>query len=674
MYARYEGHPVISKADWRKAGLTDRQYRYDLANGAISLAKGTDLILLGSIQRPERRAIVEAKFGPIEKEEDKPLFEAKADAEARAWYTAYRKADGTPLETRLIEQYTNRASLLEALKRGLEVQRAERARVGRKVKMGEWYEEAMAWYNEEIGKMGGLQPKSATAGKETFQNARSFERVFKAYCNEGYSSIVSKAIGNDNSRKVSVKADNLIVALWRTNGKPFKERVWELYMEFVTGNRELWDEETGEVFRPDDFRHKGRTLELSPATVYAYLSRAVDVAAVYADRNGQFQYQNSQRMKHVRKLGQYSLSKVSMDDAMLSRKTSDDKWVCKYLAVDVLSGYWFRPAYHVGSANEELVMESFRNMFRELYALGLPMPGELEVEHHLMKNIEWLNKVFPFVRFCASPTEKRAEHNIHALKYGAAKNEGHTVGRWYTKAEAYRGIRVKSDGNYKVPTADKGTLIADDLADIEAHNNEAHPNDKRFGGMTRREVLLKMANPELKPIEPWYLLRWIGNRTETSIVNNNLLQVQYEKFWLADFGSLDRLKPNSKRVEAYWLPEADGSIKTLYLYQGDTYIGEAENMEKYRYNEFAIERTAEDEAGMLEQMKRAAKFDKKIHDRRAELPKVGGWKRQGKNATNWEEVAVQVETVEAPQPDNYDDGEFNHAKACDYAALGAETV
>lgn len=666
MYARYEGRPVISRTDWLHAGLTWKQYRYDIAQGNLSLVgdRRPPLIDLTSIRRPERLAMIEAKFGPIERAAD-PVLKAEVDTEARAWYTAYRKEDGSPLEARLVEQYTNRASLLGALKRSLEVQRAERAKLGRKVKMGEWYEGAMAWYNGQ---------REAGFPCAEIKNARSFERVFKGFCSDGYASVVSGKIDNDNKRLVSMKAKNLIVALWRTNGKPFKHRVWELYMEFVCGERELWDEATGEVYRPDDFRYKGRPLELSESTVWAYLCSAVDVAAVYADRNGQFAYQNSQRPKQVRKLGQYSLSKISMDDAALSRKTTDDKWVYKYLAVDVLSGYWFRPAYKEGKANEALVMESFRNMFRELYALGLPIPGELEVEHHLMKDIEWLNRVFPFVRFCASPTEKRAEHKIRGLKYGESKNEGHTVGRWYARSEAYRGNREKSDGDYKVPTAEKGTLIADDLADIEAHNNAPHPKGRLFPGMTRKEVLLKTANPGLKAIEPWYLLRWIGNRTETSIVNNNLVQVQYEKFWLSDFGSLGRLKPNSKKVEAYWLPEADGSIKTLYLYQGESYIGEAENMEKWRYNEFAIERTAEDEAGMQEQMKRVAKFDRMIKERHAELPKVGGWRRQEKSGEDWEAVAASVEVVECDggQPSNYDDGEGYEAG--DYAAKGYETV
>ncbi len=686
MYARYEGHSVISKADWRAAGLTARQYKYDVEQGAIALVGGyhNPLILLSSIKRPERLAMIEAKFGPIEKEEDKPLFEAKADAEARAWYTAYRKADGTPLEARLIEQYTNRASLLEALKRGLEVQRTERARVGRKVKMGEWYEEAMAWYNEEIGKMGGLQPKSATAGKETFQNARSFERVFKAYCNEGYSSIVSKAIGNDNSRKVSVKTENLIVALWRTNGKPFKERVWELYMEFVTGDRELYDKETGEVFRPDDFRHKGRTLELSQATVWAYLSQVMNATAVYADRNGNFAYQNTLRPKHMRKLGQYSLSKISMDDVALSRQTWDGKWVYKYMAVDVLSGYWFRPAYVVGKPGHKEVAECFRNMFRELTANGMPMPGELEVEHHLMEDLEWLGSVFPFVRFCASATEKRAEHNIRALKYGTAKDAGHTNGRWYARSEAYSSVRKKVEGDYELGTSELGCarltaeqLIADDLADIEAHNNELHKRQKRFAGMTRRDVLMQCVNPELKPIEEWYLLRWIGKQTGTSIVNNNRLQVNGEQFELKDYGCIERLKPNSRKVEAYWNENLEGEVERVYLYQGETYIGEAENMEKWRYNEFAAERTDADREAMLHQQKRVAKFDKMIRERRQQLPKVGGTTEIGGTMVAAEVIETPVEVVETEQPRNYEGDEWESAEiggTRDWSTLAMESL
>ena len=658
---RVDGITGLTVNDWCMAGLTKTMFENDSKRGDLAIVRrglyGNTVIDVRSIRRPERIAAIEAKFGPIEQSEQAALYQAKPDTEARVWYTAYRKADGTPLEARLIEQYTNRASLLEALKRGLEAQRAERARVGKKVKMGEWYQEAMSWYN-------GQREQYPCA---EISNARSFERVFKAYCNEGYSSIVSKAIGNDNSRKVSVKTENLIVALWRTNGKPFKERVWELYMEFVSGDRELYDKETGEVFRPDDFRHKGRTLELSQATVWAYLSQVMNTTAVYADRNGNFAYQNTLRPKHMRKLGQYSLSKISMDDVALSRQTWDGKWVYKYMAVDVLSGYWFKPAYVVGKPGHKEVAECFRNMFRELTANGMPMPGELEVEHHLMEDLEWLGDVFPFVRFCASATEKRAEHNIRALKYGAAKDAGHTNGRWYAKSEAYSSVRKKVDGDYEIEgaklTAEQ--LIADDLADIEAHNNELHKRQKTFAGMTRKDVLMKCVNPDLKPIEEWYLLRWIGKQTGTSIVNNNRVQVNGEQFELKDFGCIERLKPNSRKVEAYWSENAQSEVERVYLYQGDTYIGEAENMEKWRYNEFAAERGAGDMAAMLHQQKRVAKFDKMIRNRRQQLPRVG------MATVPVEVVEAPVEVIETEQPRNYQGDEW---EAVDYTKMALESL
>ena len=206
MYARYEGHPVITKAEWLAAGLSVRQYQYDYEKGVLSVfgEYHNPLIDLTSIRRPERRAMIEAKYGPIEEAEPEAQMKAEVDTEARAYYTSYRKGDGSPLEPKLVEQYTNRASLLETLRKRLESQQAERAKLGRKVKMGEWYQEAMKWYNEQ--RQG--QFPCAEIG-----NARSFERVFKAYCNEGYASVVSGRIGNDSARKVSVKAENLIVAL-----------------------------------------------------------------------------------------------------------------------------------------------------------------------------------------------------------------------------------------------------------------------------------------------------------------------------------------------------------------------------------------------------------------------------------------------------------------------------
>ena len=49
---------------------------------------------------------------------------------AREFYISYRKVDGSPLEPEQIEWYTNKASIFEGLKRGLEAKTEAHELVG----------------------------------------------------------------------------------------------------------------------------------------------------------------------------------------------------------------------------------------------------------------------------------------------------------------------------------------------------------------------------------------------------------------------------------------------------------------------------------------------------------------------------------------------------------------
>ena len=163
-------------------------------------------------------------------------------------------------------------------------------------------------------------------------------------------------------------------------------------------------------------------------------------------------------------------------------------------------------------------------------------------------------------------------------------------------------------------------------------------------------------NPNLQAIDESYLYKFIGNKTETSIRNNDYCQVDGQRFELKDYSSLQRLKPNNRTVTAYWLPDEEGKTQTVYLYQGDTYIGEAQNMEQFTYNECAFERTAEDEAKMLHQAKRAAHFDRLIKDRRQDIPKIGKMDRD--TVRYIEQTPLDIVIEEHEQPVNYDGDEF----------------
>lgn len=654
MYQLIDGILTITVSDWCEAGLTRCMFEHDSKQKLLSIFRrginGNTLIDVKSIKRPERIRAIEATFGKIDQEAPKSIFTMEIDTAARNYYLSYQ-LNGAKIAPAKIEEYVNRASILNGIKKGLQRQTIERAKQGKKVPMGEFYRIALGWYAEQAEKY----PCT------TINNVRSLERVFKAYLNNGYESIINKGLGNDFARLVSDRLEKLLLALWRTNDKPFVNRVHELYNEFLTGSRELYDESTGELFSPQDFYRNGKAIEISVATVWRYLKDVVNNTTIYADRNGNFDYVNRLRPKHHRKLGQYSLSKISMDDVCLSRKSVRGD-IYRYIAVDVVSGYWFRPAYIVGKPNADTVLESFRNMFCELLELGLPMPGELEVEYHLMEHIDWLNKAFPFVRFCESPTEKRAEHNIKSLKYGVSKDNGHTRGRWYARHEAFRAVRNKVKGDFIEPQYQPQSIIADDLADIEEHNNSLHPLQKTYPGLTRRQVFLKQFNPKLQPIEKWYLYRFIGNQTETSIYNNDFCPVQHSHFELADYSSLKKLAPNTSAVTAYWLPNEKGGIDNVYLYQGDTYIGEAINNEQYDYNECAIERTEKDQANIEHQCRRVAKFDNFIKEQRAAIPRVGSYRTKEREDALTNEVEIIEETITADLVDDFENQQQDWSK------------
>jgi hypothetical protein len=636
-YQIIDNIPMLTVRQWMDAGLTYDLFKNDSKRGYLTIIRrgrdGATLIDASSIKRSERLQVIEAKFGKVpqvhsEKEGD---YRVEVDTAAQDYYVAYRTLDGSSLPAGKIREYTDRASVFTALHKAILKRGKVRAKCGKEFGKADFWRGRLKWHT-----MCAIEYNIPN-----YNNVRSFERAFNEYLKDGYKSIIHKNFCNDSARIVSASTGRLLSALWRLSGKPFIKEVHGLYVEFVSGGKELFDKETGEVFRPEDFRHKGRAQEISVSTVWGYLKDIVNEASVYSDRNGNFDYVNKKRPKHNRKLGRYSLSKISMDDVAMSRK-SVRGWIYKYIAVDVVSGYWFRPAYIVGKPTIATVIESFRNMFCELTTLGLPMPGELEVEYHLMKDIHWLNDVFPFVRFCESPTEKRAEHSIKSLKYGAAHREGHTRGRWYAKHEAYRTVRNKVDGDFVEPEYQPQTIIADDLADIEKHNNELHPLQKTYQGMTRRQVFVAKINPNLKPFEHSYLYRFIGNEAETTIRNNDFCAVANEEFELQDYNSLTLLKPNDLRVMAYWLPDENGSIKKVYLYQDNTYIGEALNRSEFAYNENKIEQTEADEAGKLHQQKRIAQYDKFIKEKRAELPRIGTMDNYELQITNYELASPEL--------------------------------
>lgn len=538
------------------------------------------------------------------------------DAKAREFYTRFRFDNGDALPPEHIQEYTVNASVIEAVMRAMED--ATFMRKAMKAGPVNWGElaGAISYYQAEFGH---TLPVSSNRFKKRVND-------FKA---NGYESLISRKFMNQNRRKVTYDIERLLLSIDAQPEQPFNTTVWEQYNLFVQGELELYDPETGEVLNPSDFTDKdGNPLVLSPATVANYLNNPKNKALRAKLHMSQWDFNNAYRPYHLRSIGEFSLSKVSLDDRDLPRPMKDGNRVKAYYAYDVVSGAVVGYAYNRYKTGE-LFLDCMRNMFQTLDRNGMYIPAELEVEHHLVSDfadgLMQAGTVFPLIRWCnpGNSREKRAEHKNREKKYGVEKRTQVGIGRWWAKLEANRPKEEKvydeKNNTYKVKTYGYEELVADDIRAIETFNAQPHPNQKRYPGMSRWDVLCAHQNPNLAPWDKAVLYRFIGQHTETTIRQNTYCTVMYNQYGLPSPEIIEKLEPRNYKVDAYYLPDADGTINEVYIYQNGRYIATCKPVA--RYNENTAEQTEADKEAYTEQAKYVAKFDKMMKD--SKIKRVG---------------------------------------------------
>ena len=538
------------------------------------------------------------------------------DAKARDFYTRFRFDNGDALPPEHIQEYTVNASVIEAVMRAMED--ATFMRKAMKAGPVNWGElaGAISYYQAEFGH---TLPVSSNRFKKRVND-------FKA---NGYESLISRKFMNQNRRKVTYDIERLLLSIDAQPEQPFNTTVWEQYNLFVQGELEQYDPETGEVLNPSDFTDKdGNPLVLSPATVANYLNNPKNKALRAKLHMSQWDFNNAYRPYHLRSIGEFSLSKVSLDDRDLPRPMKDGNRVKAYYAYDVVSGAVVGYAYNRYKTGE-LYLDCMLNMFQTLDRNGMYIPAELEVEHHLVSDfadgLMQAGTVFPLIRWCnpGNSREKRAEHKNREKKYGVEKRTQVGIGRWWAKLEANRPKEEKvydeKNNTYKVKTYGYEELVADDIRAIETFNAQPHPNQKRYPGMSRWDVLCAHQNPNLAPWDKAVLYRFIGQHTETTIRQNTYCTVMYNQYGLPSPEIIEKLEPRNYKVDAYYLPDADGTINEVYIYQNGRYIATCKPVA--RYNENTAEQTEADKEAYTEQAKYVAKFDKMMKD--SKIKRVG---------------------------------------------------
>lgn len=485
-----------------------------------------------------------------------------------------------------------------------------------------------------------------------------FRKKVAEYRKSGYASLLSGKFGNQCARRMSALEERVVVSIACLPNQPYNTTVREMYEMFVYGELEVWDYETGEVLDPSRFARKGEAPWVpSEATIANYLNQQKNKLIIASRHRSRMTFMHEQMPHMHRHNGHFSLSQITMDDRDLPRKLKDTKKrVHAYYAYDVVSQCVVGMSYG-RTKDQGLVVDCFRDMFRLLNTHGWGIPAGIEVEQHLMKEYKEgflkAGEVFGCVHFCApqNSQEKYAEPMNGAKKRSIEHKNHNFVGRFYGKGK-YRTESKKVFDSENDTYEDQEyfsweQLVAEDRADNQEWNNALHPDQKRFPGMTRWQVLVANINPTLRPFDKLTLSKYIGERVETSIRRNSTVRVAYTDWWLSSPAVLERLEPNNLKVTAYYIPGEDGTATEVYIFQGENYIDTLQYIPTY--NRVYAEQTEEDDAAFVAQQKKVAEFRKYVADN-API-RVGTAKRSAQPAIEAEAVEIApapVEEMESP--------------------------
>lgn len=659
-------HPSTLSEEELAPIMSDATYKWLKRKGEINVVRsGRGLggyVLVEIATMPLRfQERIKLKYGDMKEDILKNWFGShfRIDAEAREFYTKFRFDNGDALPPEHIQEYTVNASVIKSVLAVMaDTVLMRKAMKGGPVNWGEMAG-AISYYQAEFGH---TLPTSANRFKKRVWD-------FKA---RRYESLISGKFMNQNRRKVTCRIVDLVRGLAAQAEHPYDTVVAEMYNLFVEGELEAFDPETGEVFNPEDFTdRKGNPVALSKSTIANILKQPKTIALLAKVHQTQWDFNNSQRPYHLRHLPGFAFSKISADDRDLPRPMRDGSYVHAYYVSDVASGAVVGYAYN-RKKDKDLFLDCMRNMFQTIERNGWYMPAQIEVEHHLVNKftdgLMQAGVVFPLIHWCnpGNSREKRQEHVNRGKKYGVEKRSQQNIGRWYAKLDANRPkvekVYDEENNTYRVPTYSYEQLVADDIASINEWNSQLHPNQKKFPGMTRWDVLCGTQNPNLRPWDKAVLYRYIGERTETSIRQNAYLTVNYEQYRLSSPDVIERLAPRNYKVDAYWLPDADGNVEEIYIYQNGRLIDTCKRV--VRYNEATAEQTEADKEAYTEQAKYVARFDKMMKD--GKISRVGILRKDDSKAI----AGVKAKAVTVPVQREEDD----YSAYMDVAHFEAEAI
>lgn len=559
------------------------------------------------------------------------------DDKARSFYSEMVLPSGDTLTASDVQKYTLNASVLGGVREYISSKLAARSFSGRKTTKKELWSAISSSIDD------GEFRKAWEHTLPTFP--AKLRAKYEKFIADGYASLVHLGFGNNNSRKVTQQIERLLWALYTMPNKPFGLETHDYYKMFMCGAIAVYDKQSGELFDRDAFIRQGAPMELSAATVHNYLNQARARAAVDKRRNDSLWYSDHHMPYVHRKRPQFSLSRLSADDRDLPRKDRSGVAPLAYYIYDIASTAVVGVAYS-RKKDKALFLECFRDMFRTLVRKGLPMPAEIELEHHLASDFrDEMSTMFPFVRWCrpGNAREKYAEPMNRSKKMTVEHRNHPNVGRWWARGEWYTQRSAKVDNQYVEKLYDYSQLVQEDRMDILEYNMAPHPNQKKYRGMTRWQVLLEQFNPNLENVNRALVTYCIGDKIRTSVRANQFVMAACREFVLPSPEILGRLEPGNYKVDAYCLPEEDGTVNEVFLYQGSRFLCRCEPLEAYQTA--TVEQTDRDLEIREQQFRYIEAFKSQVKNDLADVPHVGILKHDDLRAVD---EVQDVEEVSIP--------------------------
>lgn len=577
----------------------------------------------------------------------------KEDPEAASFYFSPKKC-GVTLSADKAREYTINASVINAC-----IKLYGRAAMAQKLFGGAYNWEKMAAAIDILRTHFGHTLPASTL---------RFRKKVNGYRANGYPYLISGKFGNQSARLLTKKEEKVLDGLAILENRPWNKNVHDMYEMFVCGELEVYDPETGELLNPDEYaREKNGDLWVpSESTINNYLNRPATKTRINRYHKPRMDFYHED-MPHVhRHNGSWSLSQITMDDVDLSRRMRGNETVHAYYAYDMVSQCVIGASYS-RKKDTSLVEECFLDMFRLIKRRKWGLPLGVEVENHLMTRYkDGLLKegvVFSKVRFCAPQnSQDKYSESLNGAKKRSVIHKNHSgIGRFYGKGKwkVYQE-KVSDETNQKWLDKKYYTfeeLVADDRADNNEWNNSPHPDQTRYPGMTRWEVLIANINPSLRPYDELHIARYLGNEVQTSVRRNSYVRVCHMDWWLSSPEVLERLAPNNYKCTAYFLPDIkSGKPENVYLYQNGIYIDTLEKIETF--SRVVSEHTDDDRLKLGRQMKKINRF--KAYLEKNAIAPLGVIERDTRPQI------VEVEEVIVPEPETRETQEYGLSE--DYVA------